>query len=376
MAKPTIRNVIQRVVELYPEALSIPDTEFRKLFDESAKSDFGVEQPTTKWKHWSVERERKRIKAERKAQAGRGKAKKQAKDAFVALCAQYRGSIETVEELPQFFQLGTQSAVKEAKRRQSGLEGANREFGKLAQEFRAIAEEADRNSHLEVLERAEAATRTIETQHMPDVQRQAKEAAKHVCALQDRAASMSAHVLPACFVYLLALLDSFIADALRFFYRQHPKQMLRRTRSGELTRHESSEQKRIRYQEVFDCDSLDALVESIAEREVRVVTAQGVASQLDGLSQCGVDFADLDADTVVEIVATRNVYVHNNGKVNADYLGASQGFWKTRGTCPFKLGETRPLDGLYLGEAVEVSLKVLDNVSNSVSRRGRTAKGT
>jgi hypothetical protein len=366
--RPTITKIIARVIELYPEALNIPDTEFRRLFDEVATNDFGVVNPGATWKHWSVERTRKRIKANLRSSTSTAVRKTSARDSFFRTCQQCRKGFELVKDMPGLFDFGMASTIEKVQAVHQKLIDQRDNLKETARKYRDIAAlyESETLHNPEKMKEATDAADRIEKESLPHLEMQITESEELASNINKQLASLSEHVRPASFVYLMALLDSFIADTLRYFYRKHPRQMQRKSKATDSTKREQVEQKKLSYETIFASDSLDDLIDNIIDREVRVVTGENIMVQFEAVTACGVVLGSVDVVEAMEITATRNIYVHNRGYINAEYLTVSEVYWKPKGGCPFKLGEFRKLERAYLNSAAEMGLELISRVETAV----------
>lgn len=331
----TIRKVIERVRHQFPEALDIPDTAFLPLFDDCAKQGFGVADPEHTWQRWSVERTRKKIKAERRATSTLAGIRATARSRFLAMCSQYAGSLRSIIDIPDVFDNGIEELVQDSQKHIDSMETeATAQAASLLQEMRESRSELQRLNN-ELVTRARAA---------------------------------APHVWPSAFVYLVATLDSFIADSLSYLYRIHPKQMQGKAQGADLTQRELKELKKVPYDWIFDADSLDELTEKIVEKEVRLVTGEDTRRQIECLGRLGVDVGSMDTLAAGEFTAARNVYVHNGGRMNGEYFRRTASYWESRGGCPHKLGDSRPVDYEYCKEVLDWALNCVRAVRAAVEK--------
>jgi hypothetical protein len=150
------------------------------------------------------------------------------------------------------------------------------------------------------------------------------------------------------FVYLIALFDAFLADVFTEVVRVHP---------GIL----KSSKKQISYDRLLEFGSFEALVEFIASREINEVSYKSIKDQAEyyrdrfgvALEESGVLVSEL-----VELRATRNLLIHNNGLVNHIYL-------EQLASSTYKLGDEVQVDASYFDQAV----KSLDEVASFITRR-------
>lgn len=137
-------------------------------------------------------------------------------------------------------------------------------------------------------------------------------------------------------VYLVALFDAFLADVFSEVARARPKIL-------------SSSKKQISYDRLLEFDSFDALVEFIASRELNELSYKSIKDQADyyrdrfgvALEDSGVPVSEL-----IELRATRNLLVHNNGVVNHIYLELVP-------SSTYKAGDDVKVDANYFDQAVK-----------------------
>jgi len=150
------------------------------------------------------------------------------------------------------------------------------------------------------------------------------------------------------FVYLVALFDAFLADVFSKVVRIRP---------GIL----KSSKKQIFYDRLLEFGSFEALVEFIASRELNELSYKSIKDQPDyyrdrfgvAIEESGVTVSEL-----IELRATRNLLVHNNGLVNHIYLEQVP-------SSMYKAGDDVQVDTNYFGQAV----KSLDAVAEFITAK-------
>ena len=160
-------------------------------------------------------------------------------------------------------------------------------------------------------------------------------------------------VPPSVFVYILALLDSFVAEALRYDFSHDTKQIL-----------ESKGENPVTYSAVFGARSRTELVGLIIDHEVRKITGLSVEKQIKHLKKRKINLSSVDVPKLREIVATRNVYVHNGGKVGRDYLTTAR---DCKLGCRYRLGDARPLDDAYIASAADMACCIIRAVRDHIA---------
>lgn len=125
-----------------------------------------------------------------------------------------------------------------------------------------------------------------------------------------REEELRALLTPMSFIYLIALFEGFLTDALETVL----------VARAEVLR---SEKKTMTFREILSFRSMDEIVVYMAQKEALEVSHMSVHHRLKyynnrfgvNLAACGMDEA-----AFVRLVADRNVLVHNNGRVNNVYL--------------------------------------------------------
>ncbi|MEN6371708.1 MAG: hypothetical protein ABFD64_06795 [Armatimonadota bacterium] len=342
MGRVTIRKIIEKVHVDNPDALEMVDVEFIRLFNECARNEFSVSEPESKWQFWSIERARKAIKAEKL-----GGLKERDKRRFLLLLDQYRKAAESIYQMPTIFSISTSHL-------QDIWEAVNKERNNEIETTKKMIKEAESIDHTakegKIFSAKELKTLEDVIKRARIILKKTTDAAEKAIpaqqAMKENILSTSEHVYPSAFVYLIAILDSFIADTLRFIYTMHPHQM--QTKFTQHTRKENAELKRVDYQTIFQSGSYSALINHIVEQEVGLVTNRNITLQFTAMENCGIDLSKIDKLDAVEITATRNIYVHNAGKVNEIYLDTTKEYWSAlKKRTPFKIGQVRPIDKDY-----------------------------
>lgn len=150
------------------------------------------------------------------------------------------------------------------------------------------------------------------------------------------------------FVYLVALFDAFLSDAFSAVAKARP---------GIL----KSSKKQISYERVLEFGSIGALIEFIVTRELNELSYKSIGDQAEYYKdRFGVSLGDsgIAIAALVELRATRNLLVHNNGIVN-------QIFIELVPETTLNIGDAVKIDASYL----EIAMKNLAIVAEFATRR-------
>jgi hypothetical protein len=150
------------------------------------------------------------------------------------------------------------------------------------------------------------------------------------------------------FVYLVALFDAFLADIFSEIVRARPH-ILRTSK------------KQITYDKLLEFNSFDALVNFIVSREMNELSYKPILDQVKYYRErfgVGIEESGIEVSELIELKATRNLLMHNNGVVNHIYMelvpdGA------------YKLGEEVKVDVSYFDKA----LKSLETVADFITEK-------
>lgn len=141
------------------------------------------------------------------------------------------------------------------------------------------------------------------------------------------------------FVYLMALFDAYLSDTFEAVVRSKPE-VLR-------------SKKQLTYEKALEFSSMEDLIKYLAMREINELSYRSIKDQVDyyrdrfgfAISECGVS-----VDTLTELRARRNIFVHNNGMVNHLYL------------------ELVPLTAYTLGEIITVSSEYFEDAVRTLGQ--------
>jgi len=136
------------------------------------------------------------------------------------------------------------------------------------------------------------------------------------------------------FINLMALFDAYLSDIFETVAKSKP----------EILR----SKKQLTYEKVLEFSKIEDLVNYLAKRELNELSYKSIKDQLDyyrdrfglNISACGVS-----VETLTELRARRNLFVHNNGVVNHIYLDLVP-------NAPYASGDLISVDSEYFENAV------------------------
>ncbi|NTG32644.1 hypothetical protein G6K91_00050 [Agrobacterium rhizogenes] len=151
-------------------------------------------------------------------------------------------------------------------------------------------------------------------------------------------------------VFLITLAEDYLAANIRRVLRAYPQKLMISTKGKKLG---DSDQYTIDVRDLLAAGSLDAVIEQLAAQRVRdavYATPQQYLTYFKAV--CGVEFKEATWREYVEIKATRDLFVHADGRVNEIYLE------KAGQQARFGLGEKVTVDPAYFN-ATTSCLKAL-----------------
>lgn len=329
MAKgPSIREIVEAVLDEHPEALDMPDGAFREVFAQVASQRFGIGNPKEKWKLWSVERVRFAVKKERSSPLSGS--------IITDLCDKCLTDMNSLAQMPTLFHKG-QNAHKQ--RMAASLK-------RLSDMAASIDPESP--AHVQIVGTAVAVDRGSKGADVISFLEAQKDSVRRDAESSERLFnSVREHIVPAVFVYGLALFDGLIASVTKADFLLHPKQL-----SG-------MKDKKVSYVTILESPTRADIIDAIAESETLQITRQDIAHQVEHLRGRGVSFDGIDELALVELLTTRNIYVHNNGIVNDEYLRCSRAYWTNQKKRPPKKGKPRSIAEDYVSQGLELTAKVV-----------------
>jgi hypothetical protein len=184
------------------------------------------------------------------------------------------------------------------------------------------------------------------------------------------------------FTYLVSLFDAAILDILRILYKYHPETLFHNDQSVST--------QSVNYLQIFNADSLDKLKDDIIEKEIYKFGFKSIREQLAFFGTIinrpffsqqieGKPFLeDIHLiGAIVEIRESRNLYMHNKGRINEQYF---QKIYEYYNSIKVKKGEPRPepnfylpnigeyktIDSDYINNAYQVCIKILSEIAFSL----------
>ncbi|WP_119072017.1 hypothetical protein [Aggregatilinea lenta] len=150
-------------------------------------------------------------------------------------------------------------------------------------------------------------------------------------------------------VQLVAIADAYRASLMTLLLEQ----------SDVLLR---NSQEAISYQEILDLGSWGDLRSELVRRQVDDWMSPGYGNWINRLGEkClpSLNVSAQDWNHLEEIIATRNVLIHNKGCVDEEYLRRTKHWYGMRHLPQPKLGETRQIDTEYFTQAIKCIKQVI-----------------
>lgn len=155
-------------------------------------------------------------------------------------------------------------------------------------------------------------------------------------------------------VFMITLAEDYLAASIRRVLRAYPQKLMISTKGKKLS---ATEQYQIDVRELLAAGSLDALIEQLATQRVREAVYASPDQYLGYFkSVCGVEFKETTWRKYVEVKATRDLFVHADGRVNAIYLQ------KAAQHARFGLGEIAIVDAAYFDVATSCLKALLSEI--------------
>ena len=160
---------------------------------------------------------------------------------------------------------------------------------------------------------------------------------------------------------LYSVFDDFLLGLTRAWLLAHPRHLLRKGR-GEATRP-------VPFADVLDAPDRAAIVAAAVERDVRVRAYASLPEQLDYLNRLvKTDRPDPgERAALAELKATRDLLVHGDGVVGADYLAAAGNLAR------FAAGERMQLPDVYLVASLDLVGAVCGGVAGAAADKAGAA---
>ncbi len=139
-------------------------------------------------------------------------------------------------------------------------------------------------------------------------------------------------LLQMAFIYLVTVWDAFVLDTARAILRIHPELISKSENKTDLAK-----------SDLWFLGSTEELREALIELEIRRLDGDRKKLAETFNSYWGIDWGDsgIQTDTIVEIRARRDLWVHNRGRVNNQYIQM------VRGQTPLGLGQIAEIDREY-----------------------------
>lgn len=158
------------------------------------------------------------------------------------------------------------------------------------------------------------------------------------------------YLIPLTFQHFVALFEEFYFDLVRCWLASFPVSLA---------------QKQVELRVVLNSANIPAIVSSVIERELNDLKYKRLSdwfSYLDKLVALGCPASD-EVDSLAEIKASRDVFVHNKGVANAIYVV------KSGKRARFAAGEKLELPEDYHRESWELIRKVVDDMASAAIKK-------
>jgi hypothetical protein len=146
-------------------------------------------------------------------------------------------------------------------------------------------------------------------------------------------------LLPMSFIYIVTIWDAFVSDTARTILKSHPQVISKSDDKTDITK-----------SNLWIMKSVSQIKSYLIEQEVNKLERDR-----EKLIKCfrddwGIDWkqSKLDLDKIIEIRARRDIWVHNRGIVNTQYLQMSNRKSK------YKVGEVATIDKEYLFQSADL----------------------
>ena len=154
---------------------------------------------------------------------------------------------------------------------------------------------------------------------------------RHKSSLESSKIELPA-LMQMAFIYLVTVWDAFVLDTARAILRIHPELISKSENKTDLTK-----------SDLWFLGSTEELREFLIELEIRRFDGDRKKLVETFNSYWGIDWGDsgVQTDIIVEIRARRDLWVHNRGRVNNQYIQM------VREQTPFSLGQIAEIDSKY-----------------------------
>lgn len=150
------------------------------------------------------------------------------------------------------------------------------------------------------------------------------------------------------FIYLISIFDSAIIDLVRELYKKDYRVLIKSN-------------KNLNYEQILNFENINDLKEYILEKELLEFSYKSIKDQIKYISQefkLEIILTTEQLSNLIEIRETRNILVHNNGKVNEVYLRNTK-------NNNLKIGDERLVDSYYLNESKHLLRDFLNSILQS-----------
>lgn len=166
---------------------------------------------------------------------------------------------------------------------------------------------------------------------------------------------------------IVSLTESFLLEALRLVIRAHPHKL-------GISIQGTDTQRYVPIATVLRADDLDELIEELIEDRIHSISYASPRDYLEFFHRVtGVETGDSAFSQYIEIKATRDLLVHNSGKVNAIYLA------KVGKSKRASLNAIIPITSEYFDHAIatlkRISILISDGVRETFTRQRRDDDG-
>lgn len=156
-------------------------------------------------------------------------------------------------------------------------------------------------------------------------------------------------------VHLVALAEAYRRNVMLHIFT-HTDSFLRKSTSE------------ISYSDVLNIGNWEDLKSEIVSREVEETIRVGYGNWINKLRKDGIlptlNIPALDWHQVEELIATRNILVHNRGLIDEEYIRRSKHWYGMNGISQPKVGDPRPVDTSYYMNSVQCLKRTLGAIDS------------
>lgn len=131
------------------------------------------------------------------------------------------------------------------------------------------------------------------------------------------------HIGKMGFIYLIALLEDYLLQALEILYMCNP------------TRLPMDRERTVRFRDILAAKSREELIEVMIAQEVRGVR-RSLPEVINQFTRFSIDLGreGLELPHFIEMKEARNLFAHKGGRVDAEYLDRTEDYWRMVGEEP------------------------------------------